>query len=92
MWAYAMHMANNENTRIKTLHSNWRFSCRWVVFLSMIALVFTLLPLIFAKNLATHVLFGWPTAFLIVAFGLPLLYLLIIAFYAWVMDFRERTK
>jgi putative solute:sodium symporter small subunit len=85
-------MANNQNTRVKTSHSSWYFSCWWVVFLSVIALVCTLLPLIFAQNLATHMLFGWPTSFLIVAFGLPLLYLLIIAFYAWVMDVRERTK
>jgi putative solute:sodium symporter small subunit len=85
-------MADHQNTHNKLPLSNWKFSCRWVVCLSIIALVCTVLPIIFAKELSAYMLFGWPAAFLIVAFGLPLLYLLIIAFYAWVMAIRERVE
>jgi len=85
-------MAVNQKTQKTKAPSSWQYSCRWVVCLSFVALVLTLLPIIFAKNLATHMLFGWPTPFLIVAFGLPFLYLLIIALYAWVMDVRERAQ
>jgi putative solute:sodium symporter small subunit len=85
-------MADHQNTHKKHTLSNWHFSCRWVVGLSITALIFTLLPIVFAKELSTHRLFGWPTPFLIVAFGLPLLYLLMIALYAWVMDVRERSE
>jgi putative solute:sodium symporter small subunit len=73
-------------------HSSWRFSCYWVVLLSIIAIALTLLPILFAKDLAERMIFGWPAPFLLVAFGLPLLYLLIVGLYAWLMHAREQTE
>jgi putative solute:sodium symporter small subunit len=85
-------MANISSKELTNRLSNWQFSCCWVACLSILTLVFILLPIVFAKDLATYMLFGWPAPFLIVAFGLPLFFLLLIAFYAWVMDARERDQ
>jgi putative solute:sodium symporter small subunit len=85
-------MANISNKQLTNRLSNWQYSCGWVVSLSILTLVLILLPIVFAKELATYMLLGWPAHFLIVAFGLPLFFLLIIAFYAWVMDARERDQ
>jgi putative solute:sodium symporter small subunit len=45
----------------------------------------TFCAIFFARELATLTLFGWPLSFYLAAQGISLLYLLILAIYAWRM-------
>ncbi|MFD2273578.1 DUF4212 domain-containing protein [Undibacterium arcticum] len=44
----------------------------------------------FARQLATLQLFGWPVSFYMAAQGAVLVYVLIVAFYAWRMQRLDR--
>ncbi|MCD8504502.1 MAG: DUF4212 domain-containing protein [Burkholderiaceae bacterium] len=70
----------------------WRF-CRWLVLICLMAwLLATLVPLALAQIGVTGTVLGWPLVFAMAAFGVPLVYLGIIAVYSLVMDRVERDN
>lgn len=69
----------------------WRL-CRWLTIGGLLVwLVITLVPLALAQFGATGTVFGWPLAFAIAAFGVPLVYLTVIGIFNLTMDRVERN-
>lgn len=69
---------------------HWRVTLRVTLLCLSLWFVLTAVPLIVAQPIADWKLFGWPAPFAIVAFCVPLAYLLIIGSYCLLMDRLER--
>lgn len=70
----------------------WRRTVRIALFLLAAWFLATSLPLTLSAQLAQSTILGWPASFAVVAFAVPLLYLLIIGLYCILMDRVERTE
>jgi len=71
-----------------TLH--WRHTRRLTLWLLLIWFAITFCVVFFARQLATLQVFGWPVSFYMAAQGSILIYVLIVAFYAWRMRRLDR--
>ena len=71
--------------------SDWRKTVRVTFVCLFVWLALTAVPLLIANPMASLKLFGWPAPFAIVAFCVPLAYLVIIGSYCLVMDRLERN-
>lgn len=70
--------------------SYWQKSL-WLVLLCVVLwLLATLVPLALAQMGMQGTILGWPSVFALAAFGVPLVYLAIIALYSVVMDRIDR--
>lgn len=70
--------------------SYWQKSL-WLVLLCVVVwLLATLVPLGLAQMGMQGTILGWPSVFALAAFGVPLVYLTIIAVYSFVMDRFDR--
>ncbi|WP_230414183.1 DUF4212 domain-containing protein [Collimonas silvisoli] len=72
-------------TRPRHPASHWQSTRRLTLGLLLIWFVPTFGVIFFARELAGLSWFGWPLSFYLVAQGLALLYLLIVAVYTWQM-------
>lgn len=64
----------------------WRRNLRITLILILIWLAVTFLPIYFAQALNRITFLGWPLAFYMGAQGALIVYVLIIGYYAWVMN------
>jgi len=71
-----------------TLH--WRHTRRLTLWLLLIWFAITFCVVFFARQLATLQVFGWPVSFYMASQGSILIYVLIVAFYAWRMRRLDR--
>ncbi len=69
----------------------WQRTRRMTVGLLLVWFVVTFLSIFFARQLAGYTLFGWPVSFFMAAQGSTLLYVAIVAFYAWRMRRLDRA-
>ncbi len=77
-------MAGEFKQRLES--SYWR-KCLWLILLCLLVwLIATLVPLALAQLGVQGTVLGWPSVFAMAAFGVPLVYLAIIAVYSLVMD------
>jgi putative solute:sodium symporter small subunit len=81
-------MAHSTQDRGKSRY--WPRSLQLVGGCLLLWLLVTVLPLLVAQLGLTGTLLGWPIVFALAAFGVPIVYLLIIAFYSLAMDRVER--
>ena len=79
-------MSQDSRFKVYWRRNAWLISC-----LLLFWFVITFVPLFFARSLGQIYLFGWPFSFWMAAFGGPTLFLLIVGFYAWMMD-REDDR
>lgn len=70
----------------------WDRSKKLVMACLLAWLGFTLLPLVLARIGASGTILGWPAVFAFAAFGVPVLYLVIIGVYSIVMDRIEGSQ
>ncbi len=71
---------------LRTLRASyWQRTQRLTGGLLLVWFCATFCAVFFARELATLTLFGWPLSFYLAAQGISLLYLLILAIYAWRM-------
>lgn len=68
-----------------TSTSYWHHTRRLTLWLSGIWLVVTFCVIFFARDLYGFKLFGWPVSFYMAAQGILLIYVAIVAVYAWQM-------
>lgn len=61
------------------------------LWLLLIWFVVTFTSIFFARHLSTYTLFGWPISFFMAAQGSTLIYVAIIALYAWRMRHLDQT-
>lgn len=80
----------NIETATRTQHY-WQRTRRMTVGLLLVWFVVTFLSIFFARPLADYTLFGWPVSFFMAAQGSTLLYVAIVAFYAWHMRRLDRA-
>ena len=64
----------------------WRMNLALIAVILLIWLLVTFLPVYFARELADIDVFGWSFSFWMAAFCVPLIYLLLIGVYAFVMN------
>jgi putative solute:sodium symporter small subunit len=69
---------------------HWRRTKKLSLLLLAVWASITLVAVFFARELSAFSLFGWPLSFYLVAQGVPLLYLLIGAVYAWRMRMLDQ--
>lgn len=69
-----------------TTDSAWRDNRRLTLLLFLLWLIPTFTVIFFARELNHWTLFGWPVSFYMAAQGLTLLYVVIVAIYAWRMN------
>lgn len=69
----------------KGLSTHWDSTKRLTRILLLIWFFITFLTIFFARELSNVTLFGWPLSFYMVAQGAPLIYVMIVAVYAWRM-------
>jgi len=74
-----------QQTSDTALRSNWRRNLRWIYALLAIWFVVTFIVSWFARELDFD-FFGWPFSFWVGAQGAPVVYVLMIALYAWRMN------
>ena len=72
------------------LERHWRRVRRMTGWLLAAWLATTFCIIFFARELSGLTIFGWPLSFYLAAQGASLIYLAIIAFYAWRMRALER--
>jgi len=72
------------------LERHWRRVRSTTGWLLAIWLLSTFCIIFFARELSGLAIFGWPLSFYLAAQGASLIYLAIIAFYAWRMRALER--
>lgn len=65
--------------------THWRGTQRLTLQLSAVWFVVTFGVIIFARELSGFTIFGWPFSFYMAAQGTTLIYVGIVAFYAWRM-------
>lgn len=64
----------------------WRMNLALIALILLIWLLVTFVPVYFARELADIEVFGWSFSFWMAAFCVPLIYLLLIGVYAFVMN------
>ena len=69
----------------------WRRNLRYIAGLLAIWLLLTVAPALFTDWLSFDFI-GWPFPFWLAAYGAPLVYLLIVAAYAWLMGRADRAR
>lgn len=69
---------------------HWRATRRLTAVLLLIWFAATVGGIFFARELAGATIFGWPLSFYLIAQGVPLLYVAILAIYAWRMRILDR--
>jgi putative solute:sodium symporter small subunit len=69
----------------------WRRTRRLTVQLLLVWFAVTFGVIFFARDLAEFTLFGWPVSFYMAAQGAVLIYVAIIAMYAWRMRQFDKT-
>lgn len=75
----------------QTRHTRyWRLSLWLVAVCLLVWLLVTLVPIFLADTFSQQTLFGWPVVFGLMAFGVPIVYLVIIGVYSLLMDRIER--
>jgi putative solute:sodium symporter small subunit len=85
-------------TTVRALRTHyWQRTRRLTGALLLAWFASTFCAIFFARELSTLTLFGWPLSFYLAAQGISLLYLLILAIYAWRMgrhdaQLRAATK
>ncbi len=67
---------------------HWRQNLRWTGGLLALWFLVSFVLSYFARDL-NFVFFGWPFSFWVAAQGAPLLYCLIVGFYAWKMNRQD---
>lgn len=70
--------------------AHWRKTRRITILLLSLWLSTSFCTIFFARELSSCSLFGWPLSFYMAAQGSALIYLAIIAFYAWYMRRLDR--
>ena len=78
-------MSDTMNPTQPDLAQHWRHTRRLTLWLLLIWFSVTFGVVFFARQLASVQVFGWPVSFYMAAQGAILVYLLIVAFYAWRM-------
>lgn len=74
------------NSRLRQPANHWQSTRRLTLALLSIWFILTFSVIYFARALSGLTLFGWPLSFYLVAQGLALAYLLIVAIYTWQMQ------
>lgn len=77
-------------TRAAQLRRYWRKALRLTAILLMVWFLVSFVATYFARDL-NFPFFGWPFSFWLGAQGAPLIYGLIIGFYAWAMHRLDRA-
>lgn len=77
------------STRQTSLKGYWSRNVRLVCGLLVIWLLVSLVPWAFAELPVDWTVFGWPLSFALAAFGVPLIYLVLIGVYACIMARRD---
>ena len=72
-------------------NSAWRDNRRLTLLLFLVWLIPTFTVIFFARELNHWTLFGWPVSFYMAAQGLTLLYVMIVAIYAWRMNCADKV-
>lgn len=67
----------------KAAAAYWKSLRRMTLWLLLIWFIITFVAIFFARSLATYTLLGWPISFFMAAQGSILIYVVIIAIYAW---------
>ena len=75
-----------------TTHSAWRYNRRLTLLLFLLWLIPTFVVIFFARELNHWTLFSWPVSFYMAAQGLTLLYVVIVAIYAWAMNRADESN
>ena len=75
----------------KSAKSHWRTTRTLTHVLFLVWLIPTFGVIFFARELDQWTLFGWPVSFYMAAQGLTLLYVAIVAVYAWRMNHTDAT-
>lgn len=70
--------------------THWHATRRLTAVLLATWLTLTFGGIFFARELSGLTVFGWPVSFYLIAQGLPLAYVLILAIYAWRMRALDR--
>ena len=70
----------------------WRKTRLFTLFLCLLWGIPTFSVIYFARELNQWTVLGWPVSFYMAAQGLTLLYVLIVALYAWRMNRFEKNK
>ncbi|WP_025918149.1 DUF4212 domain-containing protein [Herminiimonas sp. CN] len=70
--------------------AHWRATRRLTAALLLAWLAVTFGGIFFARELSQTTIFGWPLSFYMVAQGIPLTYVAILAIYAWRMRTLDR--
>jgi putative solute:sodium symporter small subunit len=83
-------MPETLNPTPHNLALHWRHTRRLTLWLLLIWFAITFGVVFFARQLATLQLLGWPVSFYMAAQGAILVYVLIVAFYAWRMRRLDR--
>lgn len=78
-------MNNPSKPRPKGIATHWDGTKRLTRKLLLAWFFITFLTIFFARELSNVTLFGWPLSFYMAAQGAPLLYVVIVAIYAWRM-------
>ena len=73
------------DTRALSDTRHWQQTRRMTLWLLAVWFIVTFLTIYFARQLAGYTLFGWPVSFFMAAQGSTLLYVIIVALYAWRM-------
>jgi len=77
------------STRPAPRRGYWLRNLRLVIGLLIMWLLVSVVPWAFATLPIDSTVFGWPLSFALAAFGVPLIYLLLIGVYAQVMARRD---
>ena len=70
----------------------WRKTRLFTLFLCLLWGIPTFSVIYFSRELNQWTVLGWPVSFYMAAQGLTLLYVLIVALYAWRMNRLEKNK
>lgn|GEM_PF-938403 len=68
----------------------WRLNLMLIVAILIIWMLVTFVPVYFARELSGVEVFGWSFSFWMAAFCVPLIYLLLVGVYAYVMNRADR--
>lgn len=88
----AENLEQSNESRPEGGRAYWRFSLWLIAVCLFIWLVATLVPLALAQVGVSGTILGWPGVFAVAAFGVPLVYLMIIGLYSLIMDRIEREQ
>ena len=87
-----MNDSTPSDPRVIPQRSYWQKTQRLTLVLSAIWLIVTFCTVFFARDLYGFKLFGWPVSFYMAAQGILLVYVAIVAVYAWQMRKLDRQQ